>query len=80
VGGPIRIMVGQNNSNHDYWSNQFLGGLTPPQGNLEGPGAKNFTAISGDQFFTLEIPEPTSAALVFVAGLGFAALGRKRLV
>jgi hypothetical protein len=79
VGGPIRIMVGQNGQNHDFWSNQFLGGLTAPQGNLGGPGGKDFTAIAGDQFFTLQVPEPTSAALIVVAGLGFGALGRKRL-
>jgi hypothetical protein len=78
VGGPIRIMVGQNNQDHNYWSNQFLGGLATPQDNLMGPGGKDFTMVPGDQFFTL-VPEPASAALVVVAGLGLLALGRKRL-
>ena len=56
---PIRIMVGVNNSDHNYWSNQFLAGLTPPQGNLgsdgaggfTGEGAIDFTLFSGDQYF-----------------------------
>jgi hypothetical protein len=72
VSGPIQVMVGQNNQGHDFWSNQFLGGL-PPQGNLGGPGAKNFATIAGDQFFVVAVPEPgtvgfAAAALAMVAG------------
>ena len=56
---PIRVMVGQNNVDHNYWSNQFLAGLVPPQGNLggdgsggfTGEGAIDFTLFAGDQFF-----------------------------
>ncbi|MEO8484830.1 MAG: hypothetical protein ABI585_00690 [Betaproteobacteria bacterium] len=40
---PLRVMVGQNNGNHDYWSNQFLGGLPAPAGNLGGDEAGGFT-------------------------------------
>lgn len=55
---PIRVMVGQNNVDHNYWSNQFLAGQVPPQGNLgdgsggfTGEGAIDVTLFAGDQFF-----------------------------
>ena len=75
--GDIRVMVGQNGGGHDYWSNQFLGGLPAPQGNLggdemggfTGEGAIDMTHFGGDQFFT--VPEPSTWALT---GLGMAAL------
>src|SRR5688572_1051641 len=37
-GSMIKIMAVVNNSDHRYLSNQFLGPLTPPQGNLGGDG------------------------------------------
>lgn len=82
--GPIHIMVGQNGGGHDFWSNQFLGGLTPPQGNLGGDGLGNFTAegaidfttFAGDQFFTVEVPEPASMGLLIVGATTL--LGRRR--
>jgi hypothetical protein len=85
-GGPICIMAGVNNQGHNYWSNQFLGGLAAPQGNpggdevggFTGEGAIDMTHFAGDQFFCV-VPEPASAALVGLAALGLAALGRKRL-
>ncbi len=76
VGGEICIMVGQNNGDHNYWSNQFLGGLPAPQGNLggdeaggfTGEGAINMNNFGGEQFFCVSaIPEPSTLAL---AGLG----------
>jgi hypothetical protein len=85
---PQDILVSAmiNGSNHDYLSNQFLGGLTPPQGNLGGDGAGGFngtvgqlnlnnnTYAAGLQYFA--IPEPSSTAL---AGLALLALvGRRR--
>lgn len=82
--GDIRVMVGQNGGGHDYWSNQFLGGLPAPQGNLggdenggfTGEGAIDMTHFAGDQFFTVVVPEPSSLTL---AGLGIAAaLGFRR--
>jgi len=76
VGGPLRVMVGQNGGGHDFWSNQFLGGLPAPQGNLgNNPVAINMTNFAGDQFFNVVIPEPASAAM---AGLALAALAAAR--
>jgi hypothetical protein len=87
VGGPINIMVGQNGGGHDFWSNQFLGGLAAPQGNLggdgngnfTGEGAIDFTTLAGNQFFTLRgIPEPTSLGLAALAGVSLLAIRRRK--
>jgi hypothetical protein len=83
IGGPIRVMAGQNNQNHNYWSNQFLGGL-PPGGNLggdeaggfTGEGAVDMTHFAGDQFFTV-VPEPMTGALSAFAVFGFVAAARR---
>jgi hypothetical protein len=83
-GGKICVMVGQNGGGHDFWSNQFLGGLAPPQGNLGGDGLGNFTGegaidftlFAGNQFFC--IPEPSTVALASLALVGLAAVRRKR--
>lgn len=75
--GNIQVMVGQNGGGHDYWSNQFLGGLPAPQGNLggdesggfTGEGAINMNNFAGNQFFV--VPEPSTYALI---GLGMSSL------
>ena len=84
TGGAINIMAGVNGGGHDFWSNQFLGGLGTPSGNLGNAGANgeplfdfsdggtdiNFaTQIAGRQFFTL-VPEPTALAMAGLAALG----------
>ncbi len=64
--GPIQVCAFVNGSNHDFASNQFLGALAPPQGNLGGDGAGNWTGtlafdlntFAGDQFFVIGSAEP----------------------
>jgi hypothetical protein len=94
VGGPIHVMVGQNNPNHNYWSNQFLGGLPaglgnqPPDlgtGNLGGDEAGGFTgegAIDMTHFagnqFFTINAIPEPASLVLMGISGMAALAVRR--
>lgn len=79
-GDSIRISAMVNGSNHDYLSNQLLGGLPAGQGNLGGDGNGGFTGTlgginlnnnPGDQYFTVVVPEPSTLSL---AGAGLAAL------
>ena len=65
TGGQIKVSVLQNNGDHNYLSNQFLGGLPIGTGNLGGDGSGNFTGtllginlnnFDGEQFFTLDLP------------------------
>jgi hypothetical protein len=84
VGGPIRIMAAQNGGGHDFFSNQILGGLTAPKGNLGGDGNGfftgtapiDFTALAGDQFFTL-VPEPATMGFAMLSLAVVARLRRK---
>ncbi|MEO6435028.1 MAG: PEP-CTERM sorting domain-containing protein [Tepidisphaeraceae bacterium] len=83
TGGPINVMVGQNGSGHNYWSNQFLAGLPAPQGNLggdeaggfTGEGAINMNNFGGNQYFAVVVPEPASIGLLAAGAL---ALVRRR--
>lgn len=83
-GDTIRISAMVNGGNHDYLSNQLLGGLPAGQGNLGGDGfggyngtvgALDMNNYQGDQFFVITVPEPSSMALT---GLGLAALLLRR--
>lgn len=69
--GPFKVMLLQNNDNHDFLSNQTLGGLPVGTGNLGSPAANvDFSSIAGDQFFVLShapIPEPATLALASIA-------------
>ena len=79
--GKVRVMLLQNNSGHDFLSNQSLGGMPAGTGNL-GSGFYNIPVnevdfsddmiLGGDQFFT--VPEPASLALVFLSMIGLLAL------
>ncbi|MEM8784016.1 MAG: PEP-CTERM sorting domain-containing protein [Planctomycetota bacterium] len=84
-GDVILIHAAYGNGDNNFHSNQILGGVPAPQGNLGGDGAGNFTGtlsgidfnqFDGDQFFAVTVvPEPATAALV---GLGGLAMLRRR--
>jgi hypothetical protein len=86
LGNPSEIKISAmiNGSNHDYLSNQFLGGLPAGQGNLGGDGAGGFNGTvgqinlnnyAGNQFFTVVVPEPAALSLLAMPAL---ALIRRR--
>jgi len=83
VGDTIKISAMQNNDNHSFLSNQFLGGLPAGTANL-GVAAPDLTAVGfeGDQFFefviTAEIPEPATLSLAGVALAAIAFTRRRR--
>lgn len=76
-GSSIKIFAAINNGDHNYLSNQLLGGLSGPQGNLGGDGGGGFTGtlsgvnlnqFAGLQYFTVVVPEP-AALVTLIVGL-----------
>jgi len=72
-GDTIQVVAGYSNGDYNFWSNQFLGGLAAPQGNLGADGSGNFVAdasgtsldLSGATPFSITvIPEPSSVILL----------------
>lgn len=76
IGDTIKIHAAYGNGDNNFHSNQILGGVPAPQGNLGGDGGGNFTGnlsgidfnqFAGDQFFSITVvPEP---ATLMMAGL-----------
>ncbi len=62
ITSSFNMMIGVNSSGHNFWSNQFLGGLTPPADNLGGAndsvGGTDFSLIDGNQYFTVNYSAP----------------------
>jgi hypothetical protein len=84
-GTVLKIFAAINNGDHNYLSNQLLGGLPAPAGNLGGNGSGGFIGnlsgvnlanIGGDQFFRVLVPEPVSLVSALV-GLGLLTLRRR---
>lgn len=86
-GDEIRIHAAYGNDDNNFHSNQILGGLPAPQGNLGGDGAGNFTGslsgidfnnFGGNQFFsiTVAVPEPSTLSLLGIVSVGL--MGRRR--
>ena len=56
--GPIKVMLLQTSNDHNFVSNQSLGGLPAGFGNLGNPAnTKDFSTYLGDQFFGVD-PSP----------------------
>ena len=53
----------------DFMSNQVLGGLEAPQGNLGNPAGIDFSKIGRFQDFKVAVPEPASGAIAILASL-----------
>ncbi|MGE3180285.1 MAG: PEP-CTERM sorting domain-containing protein [Phycisphaerae bacterium] len=71
--GDIRVSAFINGGGHDFLSNQVLGGIGGA-GNLGEPRNVDFSAIGGNQYFTV-VPEPATLSLLT---LGAITLVRRR--
>lgn len=85
-GSVIKICAAICNGDHNYLSNQFLGGLQAPQGNLGGDGGGGFIGnlsgvnlnqFAGQQYFELTVPGGQTADVIssFVYHAGWTGLG-----
>ncbi|MGI9243227.1 MAG: hypothetical protein ACR2RV_20685, partial [Verrucomicrobiales bacterium] len=63
--GDLLVCAFVNNSEHDFASNQFLGGLPEGTGNLGTPNGVDLSIYEGEQYFTVPLPlEPTRITAV----------------
>jgi hypothetical protein len=85
-GDALLISAMINNGDHNFLSNQILGGLPAPLGNLGGDGAGGFIGdLSGVDFgnyggfqdFVVVIPEPSCLALLGLGVIGFVVQRRR---
>lgn len=83
--GVIRIAAMIGNGDHNYLSNQILGGLPGGTGNLGGDGTGvftgslsgvNFNNFAGNQYFEVVVPAPGAAGILALGAL--AAMRRRR--
>ena len=79
LGSEIRIAAMVNGGSHDFLSNQVLGSLPGSFGGnqLGEPRAVNFAQFDGAEYFTVPVPEPTTA-LTGLALLGLSVFRRPR--
>jgi len=75
--GTILISAMINGSSHDFLSNQVLGTLPNGTPNLGDPRLVNFNQFAGNQYFAVNVPEPTTMAVIGLAGLGLLARRRR---
>ena len=90
VGDTILISAHVNSSNHDFLSNQSLGGFAAGQANLGGDGSGNFNNdvslidlnnFTGDQFFSVTVgavPVPGAVWLFGSGLLGLIGMARRK--
>lgn len=87
IGDTILISAHVNGSNHDFLSNQSLGGFAAGTDNLGGDGAGvfnndvsliDYNNFAGNQYFSVSVvPEPSAMALLGMLGLGFVSRRRR---
>ena len=76
-GDVLGIAAIINNGNHDFLSNQVLGGLPAGTPNLGGPGGVDFNQYPDAQLFRVVVPEPGTFVLLGAALCLLARFGRR---